>query len=146
MDLRQTLIGTAAIFTIAAPASAVQAWLSPDEITEALAGKTLEGRYASGKAFTERYHADGRVEYIENGGFTTSGHWSVTAGSFCTIYVGDASGGCFRVGRVGRNCFEFYFITRTEDEAAKRDNENPSWTARGSVSSEKTACPDAADV
>lgn len=140
------LVTVAGVTGICRASLAGSAWLAPDEISAALAGKTLEGRYASGKAFTERYAADGRVEYSESGGISTGGHWSITAGTFCTIYDGDASGGCYRVSRVGRNCFEFYFITRTEEAAARRAGEAPSWTARGAVSGETTACEDGADV
>ena len=43
------------------------------------------------------------------------GHWSVASGTFCTIYDDDPTGGCFRVQKTGANCFEFYFVARTED-------------------------------
>jgi hypothetical protein len=120
-------------------------WLQNNDIATALAGKTLEGRYASGKAFTERYLDDGRIEYIE-GGKTIGGHWSVTAGTFCTIYDTDPAGGCFRVTRVGSNCFEFYFASRTEAAAPGPEDSVPSWTARGSVSGQASACDDGANV
>lgn len=121
------------------------AWLQNRDIATALAGKTLEGRYASGKAFTERYLDDGRIEYIE-GGKTMGGHWSVTAGTLCTIYDTDPAGGCFRVTRVGSNCFEFYFASRTEAAAPGPEDAVPSWTARGSVSGQASACDDSANV
>lgn len=127
-------------------AGAEPLWLKGDEISSALAGKTLEGRYATGRAFTERYRADGRVEYFEPGGVTAGGRWSITAGTFCTIYDGDSSGGCFLVARVARNCFEFFFATRTEEDAMRRKADEPSWTARGSVAGEASACHDTSDV
>lgn len=128
------------------PAGAEPLWLKADEMSSALAGKTLEGRYLSGRAFTERYGADGRLEYSEPGGVTVAGHWSITAGTFCTIYDGDTSGGCFLVARVGRNCFEFFFATRTEEDAQRRRTDEPSWTARGSIAGEETSCHDTSDV
>lgn len=121
------------------------AWLQDRDIATAIAGKTLEGRYASGKAFTERYLDDGRIEYIE-GGKTIGGHWSVTAGTLCTIYDTDPAGGCFRVTRVGSNCFEFYFASRTEEAAPGPKEAMPAWTARGSVSGQASACDDGANV
>ncbi|HVJ76404.1 MAG TPA: hypothetical protein VM620_01120, partial [Hyphomicrobium sp.] len=76
----------------AAPASAVQSrWLSGDEILTQFKDATIDGRYASGKAFTERYGADGRLTYTE-ASMTLGGHWSVTEGTLCTIYEFDASG------------------------------------------------------
>jgi hypothetical protein len=120
-------------------------WLPGRDIAEAIAGKTLEGRYANGRAFTERYLSDGRIEYIEQG-LTIGGHWSVTAGTLCTIYDTDPAGGCFRVSKVGANCFEFYFAARTEAAAPGPDGSTPKWTARGSVSGEAAACQDGANV
>lgn len=146
MYLRSMILSLFAGSALVLPAAALRSWLTPEGLSAALAGKTIEGRYASGKSFTERYGADGRVEYREAGGMTTAGHWSITAGTFCTIYDGDVSGGCFRVARVGKNCFEFYFIARTEEAAAKRDENAPAWTARGSVSGEATSCDDDSSV
>jgi hypothetical protein len=120
-------------------------WLSNGDITAALAGKTLEGRYASGRAFVERYGADGRVEYLEKGQ-TIGGHWSVTAGTLCTIYDTDPTGGCFRVVKASENCFEFYFVTRTEEAAPGPVTARPAWTARGAVSGQPSACREGASV
>lgn len=131
----------------AAPASwATPAlWLSNGEIMAALAGKTLEGRYASGRAFVERYGAGGRVDYLEKGQ-TIGGHWSVTAGTLCTIYDTDSTGGCFRVVKASDNCFEFYFVTRTEEAAPGPATARPAWTARGAVWGEPSACRESASV
>lgn len=120
-----------------------QVWLLDAEIASALAGKTIDGRYASGRAFTERYEPDGRVQYIEEGA-TIGGRWSVTAGTLCTIYDNDPAGGCFRVARVSANCFEFFFAARTEEAAP--GGQTPQWTARGSVNGEASACQDAESV
>ena len=86
----------------AGPVCAVQSkpvWLSGAEIIQQFKDATIDGRYASGKAFTERYAVGGRVTYKEPG-VTLGGHWSVTEGTLCTIYDGDPSGGCYRVARV----------------------------------------------
>ena len=120
-------------------------WLQGADISTALTGKTLEGRYGNGRAFTERYLSDGRIEYFENGS-QMGGHWSITAGTLCTIYDTDPTGGCFRVSRAGANCFEFYFAARSEEAAPGPDDSKPTWTARGSVSGEPSACQDGANV
>ena len=94
--------------------------------------------------FRETYSADGGVDYrdvIRQSG----GHWSIKAGSFCTIYDDDPLGGCFRVQKAGQNCYEFYFVARTE-ERAETDPGKPSWTARAWRSDEPAACHDKADV
>ncbi len=120
-------------------------WLADDGIAQALAGKTIEGRYANGRTFTETYAPGGRIAYIENGRQIV-GHWSITAGTLCTIYDSDPTGGCYRVSRVGANCFEFYFATRTEAAAPGPEGATPLWTARGSIAGEPAACHDGASV
>lgn len=125
------------------PALPWSRWLSDDGIRKALAGKTLEGRYANGRAFTETYGEDGRVSYLERGE-KIFGRWSVASGTLCTIYDSDPTGGCFRVTRVSKNCYEFYFAARTE--AAAPGSDRPKWTARGAVSGEPEACEDGASV
>jgi hypothetical protein len=131
---------------VAAPVLAQpSAWLSHAEIHASLSGKSIAGRYASGRPFTERYLANGQIEYIENGR-TLGGHWSVTSGTLCTIYDGDPTGGCFRVARAGDNCFEFYFVPRTEDAAPGPKDLQPAWTARGAIEGAPSACRDGASV
>ncbi|MEQ1712761.1 MAG: hypothetical protein ABL908_15355 [Hyphomicrobium sp.] len=126
------------------PMTASEAWMSAADLETQFRGVEIDGHYASGRTFSEDYRADGRLEYRERDR-QTRGRWSVEAGSFCTIYDMDTSGGCYRVKRVGRNCFEFYFIARTEEQA-QRDPNAPSWTARGWVKSEKATCADGASV
>lgn len=120
-------------------------WLSDSEIASGLGGKTLEGMYATGSRFTEKYLTGGRLEYVENGQ-TLSGHWSVTAGTLCTIYDTDPSGGCYRVAMSGKNCFEFYFVSRTEEAAPGPPEAKPGWTARGAVDGQIDACREGAHV
>jgi hypothetical protein len=141
----------AATLVIAAMGAAVTGlraddrWMSDTEIMDQFHDITIEGSYASGRPFTESYRADGRVEYAERG-VSMGGYWSVTAGTLCTIYELDPAGGCFRVARVGENCFEFYFSARTEKAAPGPETEKPAWTARGSIRGKSTACPEGADV
>jgi hypothetical protein len=129
---------------LAPVAAEVPGWLSQSEIESALTGKTLEGHYASGNTFTERYLTNGTLEYAERGR-AISGHWSVTAGTLCTIYDTDPTGGCYRVARVAQNCFEFYLVTRTE-EAAPGLKGDGAWTARGAVAGEASGCHEGANV
>lgn len=134
-------VAALALFVHAATANALAAWLTESELRSALAGKTLDGQYANGQAFTESYGEDGRLWYLEAGN-RIYGRWSITAGTFCTIYDTDSSGGCFRVAKVSKNCFEFYFVSRTEDAAPGGDGNKPKWTARAAVSGEDEACKD----
>ena len=119
-------------------------WLSENEL-QRFRNTTIDGRYADGKAFTENYRADGTLTYVEPG-ITLGGHWSVRQGTFCTIYDSDTAGGCFRVSRVGPNCFEFYFVARTEASTPGPGEGGPRWTARGAIQGQPQACHDAPAV
>ena len=103
-------------------------WMADSDLQRVFSGAEVDGEYRSGRTFTESYKVGGRVLYSE-GPEEMGGRWSVTAGSFCTIYDDDPSGGCYRVRQESLNCFEFYFVARTE-ERAKDDPGPPSWTAR----------------
>lgn len=125
------------------PVAAVERWMTEDEMRAAFEGKTLDGHYQGGRTFTETYRAEGRLRYRDELR-ASDGHWSVTAGTFCTIYDEDPTGGCFRVHREGANCYEFYFVARTEERA--KEPGAPSWTARAWVSGEKSTCVDGANA
>lgn len=126
-------------------AGANQPWLDAAQIEQVLKGRTLDGVYVNGRRFSESYLETGLLEYTENG-VTLRGHWSITAGTLCTIYDSDPTGGCFRVASAGRNCLEFYFVARTEDQAPGLPETRPHWTARGAVEGRLDACPDQANV
>ncbi|MDX2257788.1 MAG: hypothetical protein NW205_02620 [Hyphomicrobiaceae bacterium] len=134
-----------AALMFASPSLAAPTWMTEQDIASAFSGVTIDGEYADGRRFTERYNKDKSLNYQE-GPMEIDGYWSVTAGTFCTIYADDATGGCYRVTRVGQNCYEFYFVTRTEEEAASRPSDKPSWTARGWHQGEPASCREGASV
>ncbi len=134
-----------AVLAFGTTSPAARAWMDGAELVQRFGGATIDGRYASGKAFTERYEPDGRLTYTEHS-LTLGGHWSVTEDTLCTIYDGDASGGCYRVARVAPNCYEFYFVSRTEDAAPGPPDGIPRWTARGAVQGQSSACKDEPSV
>lgn len=128
-----------ALALVSVAASAAPIWMTDSELTATFSGQALEGEYASGRSFEETYQSDGHVAYIDEIR-TNGGHWSVQSGSFCTIYDDDQAGGCFRVLKSGSNCFEFYFIARTEDEARTPKPGEPDWTARAWRKNETSTC------
>ena len=100
--------------------------------------------FRSGQRFTERYLLGGQLEYVEDGNVMT-GRWSVTEGTLCTIFDTDPTGGCYRVVRSGRNCYEFYFVS-LEEAAPGAPGVQPDWTARGAVDGQIDACKEGAQV
>ncbi len=114
-------------------------WMNEKQLKGVFAGQLVHGHYANGLTFKERYEDNGRVDYRETG-LRHSGRWSVTAGTFCTIYDDNRSGGCFRVRRHSANCFEFYFVARTEAQAEVPDRGKPAWTARAWIADKASTC------
>ena len=135
----------AALFVHSGRANTADAnWLSEEEMHAAFSGATLEGKYGNGRPFTEIYQNDGNLEYREAAN-VINGKWSVEAGAFCTIYDNDSSGGCYRVKKASINCYEFYFVARTEQQAQSKP-EQPSWTARGSIVGKPGICTEEQNV
>jgi hypothetical protein len=140
---RQASFAAVVVAFTAAPGSALESWMTESEITAAFGGTTVDGHYRDKHTFTESYHGNGKLDYRDDRR-RSAGHWSVTAGTFCTIYDDDPAGGCFRVHRVGSNCFEFYFVARTEADTIKP--KDPLWTARAWISGQKDTCVDGPNV
>ncbi len=126
-------------------AQPVDGWMGDDEIRKAFAGVTINGVYVDGVKFTENYFENGRIAYRDPRKAMT-GRWSVVNKSFCTLYDGYVVGGCFKVARHSANCYEFYFLTSSESEAAKLDPGRPSWTARGWDRAKPATCDDKPSV
>lgn len=142
---RTIVFGLAAI-GLAAPALALgTGWMNEGALNQAFSGKAIEGHYANGAKFEERYDGDGRLFYRDERR-ETHGAWSIHSDTFCTIYDFDPSGGCYRVDKVSDNCFEFYFAARTVAQAQHGPSDKPSWTARGWVKGEASTCADQVGV
>ncbi|MCB1510263.1 MAG: hypothetical protein KDJ36_05115 [Hyphomicrobiaceae bacterium] len=141
---RSAIAVAALLLTITAvPLASAQssAWMTDHELRRAFSGTTIEGHYADGRSFVESYLKSGALDYRETGRKRhQTGHWSIVAGAFCTIYNTSPTGGCFRVRRHSDNCFEFYFQARTEAQARAPDRGRPSWTARAWRQGQPATC------
>ena len=125
------IIGLAlALSTVSSVAQPSSGWMSGEAIKTTFAGTTIDGIYGDGLTFTETYADTGDIVYQDTRKAMT-GRWSIINQSFCTLYSGGISGGCFKVVRQSANCFEFYFQSSTEAEAANPTPGQPTWTARG---------------
>ena len=120
-------------------------WMDAAGLSAAFKGQSLNGEYASGRTFKEVYRDDGGLRYQDDMR-ESGGHWSVSSGTFCTIYDDDPAGGCFRVQKTGANCFEFYFVARTEDKAPGPPDRELSWTARAWLAGQESTCKERVGV
>lgn len=80
-----------------------------DEIIAAFVDHQLSGVYPSGVPWSEMVRSDGTSDYRE-GGSRREGRWWMRGNDFCFRYHLPLSGGCFRVVRVGANCYELYVV------------------------------------
>jgi hypothetical protein len=82
-------------------------WMTADAIRSEFSGQALAGIYPSGIAWNEDIFADGTSDYRE-GTVRRPGQWWLTAREFCFRYLQPGVGGCFRIVKIGANCYELY--------------------------------------
>jgi hypothetical protein len=119
-------------------------WMAPEDLAATFGGRSIAGEYENGDTFEETYAEDGSISYRDVRR-ASAGKWSIRAGTLCTIYDADPSGGCYRVRRASENCFEFHFIARTEEQVETTPGK-PDWTARGWLSNQPKTCVDGESV
>ena len=117
--------------------TAVPQMLGEAELAEVFSGHEIAGTYGDGSTFRERYDVDGSLSYSDAKG-EAGGQWFVRDGTFCTFYE-DLQGGCFTVERMGRNCFDFYFVTSLPGSIP--GGEKPKYTARAALTDAPSTCP-----
>ena len=132
------------ILGLAGPAArAEQGWMTEAAMRAAFVGKTLDGYYADGEDWTERYDADGRLDYSDRRR-RSPGSWYFRDEVFCTFYDPgrNVTGGCFTAIQAGTNCYEFYLAEFSEREADKEVPPGPvgRWVARASRRGEPSTC------
>jgi hypothetical protein len=120
--------------------------LKGPDILSQLAGKTVRGTYADGTAFTETFWPDGKDSYWDPRG-TSTGRWSIATDLMCFEYdlEYNMAGGCFRVQKIGANCFEFYVSKLKVDDVPSTDKK-PRYVARASADGVDGVCPVALQV
>jgi hypothetical protein len=126
-----------ALLGAAAPAPALAPpWMTEEAMRAAFIGKTLDGHYGDGVAWTETYLADGRLDYRE-GGRQAEGSWHFRDGGvFCTFYDPPnrpaLAGGCWHAIQIGSNCYEFYLagLAPSDIDQDSPDRWSLAWHAR----------------
>lgn len=113
--------------------------LRADEIKVEFGGHAFAGYYVDGDTWSETYRADGSLDYRE-ATYRMTGAWSIANGTFCTIYVERATGGCFVVERVSSNCFEFKFVARDPATASVPPSIPAGFDARGWRTDRASTC------
>ena len=126
------LLGAAAPAPVVAPP-----WMTEEAMRAAFIGRTLDGHYGNGVAWTEAYLANGRLDYRE-GQRQAVGSWYFSGPHvFCTFYDPPdrpaLAGGCWNTIQISANCYEFYLAGLTGSDHDERDPGDwmLRWNARG---------------
>jgi hypothetical protein len=151
---RAALLAVAVCGLLAAvpAAPALDAWMTEEAMRSAFIGKTLDGHYGSGLAWTETYFADGRLDYRESRRRAV-GKWHFRGHVFCTFYDPPAAlpplnGGCWTAIKTSANCYEFYLAGLTPEPPFADDTPGMAqrWNARGWRNDEPSTCTDKPSV
>ena len=134
-----------ALLLAVAPADAQErqrgGWMSSDAIRQEFSGRLLNGIYPNTNPWSEQIFADGTTDYRE-GPKHWLGKWWLEDRAFCFSYPPPGLGGCFRVVRLGTNCYELY-----ETSGAGRGEERPEgadlWNGRMWVAEIPATCNEA---
>jgi hypothetical protein len=127
-------------------------WMSEQAMREAFIGKTLDGHYGNGVAWTEAYLADGRLDYREVARRAV-GNWYFRGHVFCTFYDRSdshpaLSGGCWTTIKTSANCYEFYLAGLSREPPFEDDvpSMGQRWNARGWRNDEPSTCTEKPSV
>jgi hypothetical protein len=141
--LASSLLLACAWTAAGSPLFATGPWMTETAMRTAFIGKTLDGYYADGEDWTERYDADGRLDYSDRRR-RSPGSWYFRGEVFCTFYDPgrNVTGGCFTAIQAGTKCYEFYLAEFSEREADKEVPPGPvgRWVARASRRGEPSTC------
>jgi hypothetical protein len=114
-------------------------------IIKVFENQMVTGVYADGTPVKERYALGGGIDYWDSYR-SSKGTWSVVNNLLCTFYDNtEMSGGCFRVEQVSTNCFDYFALADSTEEALKPEGA-PRYTARGHIEGLPDTCPDALSV
>ena len=147
MAHQRRIAALAALVFLATPAVATTpkpVVMQGPELIAAFDGKTASGAYGDGTPVRETYLVGGGITYWDPNWGDKTGKWSVINNLFCTFYDG-MTGGCFRVERIGANCFDFLVAASSEEEALQ-PGQRRDYTARVFIEGAPSTCPDELSV
>jgi hypothetical protein len=147
------LAGTGLLATLSpAPATSTAPWMSEEAMRAAFIGRTLDGHYGNGVAWTETYLESGRLDYRENARRAV-GDWYFRGHVFCTFYDPPhlhppLNGGCWTTLQTSANCYEFYLagLGREPPFEDGVPGMAPRWNARGWRNDEPSTCTEKPSV
>jgi hypothetical protein len=139
---QRTALAAFAVAALSAGAGSSQRWMSEEAMRAAFIGKTLDGHYVGGRAWSETYSPEGRLDYRESVR-KGRGYWYFRGHVFCTFYDPgfDLNGGCWTAVQASANCYEFYVADARGSQEA-RPGPLHVWIARAWRKAEASTCED----
>ena len=114
-------------------------WMSVEDMRSEFIGKTLEGVYPDGSAWSDAYFPDGSIIYHDTVNNWT-GEWSFKGPAYCTWYLGGAQGGCFLVRKLSANCYSFFVVPNDWNRPEPPDASQIGWNGNGWVNDRPGTC------
>jgi hypothetical protein len=133
-----------ALAAVAASAGAAQerargGWMPADAIRREFTGRLLNGIYPNASEWSEHLFANGTTDYRE-GTIRWAGRWWTEDRSFCFVYPPPGVGGCFRVVRLGSNCYELYETGSAIGRGDARPDDTDLWNGRMWLAERQATC------
>ncbi len=136
-------VGLVAAWLAAAPVHAQDkprgGWMSAAAITQEFTDRLLHGIYPNTNPWSEHLYRDGTTDYRE-GDKRWTGKWWTEDRAFCFAYPPPGIGGCFRVVRLGVNCYELYEAGAEAGRGEGRPEDLQLWNGRMWVADLKATC------
>lgn len=115
-------------------------WMPEAAIRAELIGRKLTGIYPSRVPWSEEISADGTTDYVERG-IRSVGRWTLKGPVFCFTYDVPLAGGCFRMIKLGSNCYELY-VEREVPLDRPPATDEVGWNGRMWRATERPTCED----
>lgn len=116
-------------------------WMGETAIRAELTNRKLTGVYPSGVPWSEVISTDGTTDY-EEAGIRSRGRWTLSGSVFCFTYDLPLAGGCFRMIKVGGNCYELYVESDATRRSLPPPREAVAWNGRMWRAAERSTCED----
>lgn len=120
-------------------------WMTEAAIRAELVDRKLAGEYPSGVAWAEEINGDGTSDYAE-GSIRSRGRWTLSQSLFCFRYEAPLAGGCFRMIKLGANCYELYVERDFALPLPAPRDRSVAWNGRMWRTTEKATCEEKPSV
>lgn len=139
--LYRTVLAVILIAAATAAAADSRAWMGEAAIRAELTNRRLSGIYPNSISWSEEIFTDGTTDYVE-AGLRSRGRWTLKGSLFCFKYDQPMMGGCFRMIKIGSNCYELYVEREDGQTPPVPRRDDVAWNGRMWRTAERPTCDD----